>query len=167
MNEIRVRPATAEDSPVLQEIFNAETETSTSVWDWSPLSAADWQRWIEDHEVVVVAEVDSRIAGFAGYGGFRTQDGYASTAENSVFVREGMRGQGVGKKLLEGLLEAARARGVHVVVAAVSSDNLASLSLHLSSGFVRVGYLPEVGQKFGRWLDLVLLQAILDSRTSP
>ena len=111
--------------------------------------------------------IDSHVVGFAGYGTFRTKDGYISTVEDSVFLEEGFRGQGLGTQLLTRLMEEARARGVHSMVAAVTSENEASIHLHTSVGFRQAGYLPQVGHKFGRWLDLVLLQAILDDRPAP
>ena len=193
-DSVRIRFAIDDDQAPMQEIFNREVEHSTASWQWSPLSNEDWRAWFEehtrDHHVLLVAEEDpgfgdpdfrqddkdwsddsrqggSRVVGFAGYGTFRTKDGYISTVEDSVFLEEGYRGQGLGTRLLARLMDEARARGVHSMVAAVTSENEASIHLHTSVGFRQAGYLPQVGHKFGRWLNLVLLQAILDDRPVP
>ncbi len=166
-----IRYATEADQPRMQQIFNQEVEYSTASWEWSPLSNQDWNDWFDahtrDHHVLLVAEVDSEVAGFAGYGAFRTKAGYASTVEDSIFIEERHRGRGLGRRLLAQLVGEARLRGVHAMVAAVTGENTSSIRLHRALGFAEVGRLPEVGHKFGRWLDLVLLQIILDDRTAP
>ncbi len=166
-----IRYAMPDDQPLMQEIFNKEVEYSTSSWEWSPLSNQDWNDWFEahtrNHHVLLVAEVDGQVAGFAGYGVFRAKAGYASTVEDSIFLEEAYRGQGLGKRLLGQLIAEARLRNVHSMVAAVTSENQSSIRLHRALGFAEVGRLPEIGHKFGRWLDLVLLQIILDDRTHP
>jgi len=170
-DSVRIRFAADEDRAAMQEIFNREVKHSTASWQWSPLSNEDWSAWFvehtRDHHVLLVAEADSHVVGFAGYGAFRTKDGYVSTVEDSVFLEEGYRSKGLGTRLLTRLMEEAQTRGVHSMVAAVTSDNQASIHLHTSVGFRQAGYLPQVGHKFGRWLDLVLLQAILDDRPAP
>ena len=153
------------------EIFNREVAQTISSWEWFALSEEDWRAWIHEHtkddHVLLVAESSGRVVGFSGYGTFRTKAGYVSTAEDSVFLDESFRGHGVGKRLLARLLDEARARQIHVMVAAITSENLVSIGLHQALGFEQVGYLPQVGHKFGRWLDLVLLQITLDNRPTP
>ncbi len=166
-----IRYATEADQPVMQAIFNQEVRASTSSWEWLPLSNDDWRNWFEEHtrddHVALVAEVAGQIAGFAGYGSFRTKAGYVSTVEDSIFLREDYRGRGLGTLLLRQLMAEARLRSVHSMVAAVTSENEASIRLHRSAGFVEAGRLPQVGHKFGRWLTLVLLQVLLDDRPVP
>ncbi|MDR0285029.1 MAG: GNAT family N-acetyltransferase [Propionibacteriaceae bacterium] len=169
--EIVIRFATAGDGPALQAIFNHEVESSTASLEWYPLAGEDWQRWLFEHtrdnHVLLVAEVAGAVAGFAGYGAFRTKAGYVDTVEDSVFIKEAYRGHGLGKRLLRRLLAEARDRGIHAVVAAVIAENVVSVGLHHAVGFVDVAYLPQVGHKFGRWVDLQLLQIILDNRPTP
>ncbi|MCL2735558.1 MAG: N-acetyltransferase family protein [Propionibacteriaceae bacterium] len=166
-----IRRAADADAEAMQEIFNQEVVGSTASWEWFPLSNDDWRAWFhehtKEHHVLLVAEVDHAVAGFAGYGEFRAKQGYVSTVEDSVFLREGYRGMGLGTRLLSALMDQARARSVHAMVAAVTSENEASIRLHEACGFRQVGYLPQVGHKFGRWLDLVLLQATLDEDPIP
>lgn len=112
-------------------------------------------------------ENDGAVLGYAAYGEWRAFDGYRLSAEHSVYVRKDARGRGVGAALLRELVARARAAGLHVLVAAISGDNAGSIRLHERLGFVRVGRMPEVGAKFGRWLDLELLQLVLDDRRRP
>jgi phosphinothricin acetyltransferase len=88
--------------------------------------------------------------------------GYRFTVEHTVHVREDHWGSGAGRALMEELVERARAAGKHVMVGALDGANEASLRFHARLGFVEVARMPEVGRKFGRWLDLVLVQRILD-----
>ena len=116
---------------------------------------------------VYVADADGVVVGFASYGAFRNNElwpGYRFTVENTVHVADGWQGQGVGRSLMERLIAHATAAGMHVMAAAVDAENVGSVAFHESLGFAEVGRLPEVGRKFDRWLDLVLLQRILHTR---
>jgi phosphinothricin acetyltransferase len=169
--QVVIRFATEADYPHLRDIFNTEVEQATSSWEWSALSHQAWQHWVDNHTrhpyVLLVAEVGQQIAGFAGYGVFRAKAGYVTTVEDSVFIQKSFRGHGLGRRLLAALIDQARARGVHAMVAAVTRGNVASLGLHTALGFAEVGRLPQIGHKFGRWMDLCLLQIILDDRPTP
>jgi L-amino acid N-acyltransferase len=103
----------------------------------------------------------STVLGYASYGPFRPFDGYRLTAEHSVYVAETARRRGVARALLTALEERARAQGLHVLIGGIAADNEPSLRLHAQLGYHETGRLPEVGQKFGRWLDLVFLQKLL------
>ena len=106
----------------------------------------------------------------AAFGWFRDVEkwpGYRFTVENTVHVREDMWGRGVGNMLMRVLIERARETGKHAMIAAVDSTNDASIRFHERMGFTKVAHLPQVGAKFGRWLDLVLLQLTLDARPAP
>jgi phosphinothricin acetyltransferase len=169
--DLTIRYATDADRSTMQAIFNHEVASSTSSWEWLPLSTEDWQTWFDDHTsgdyVALVAQFDGQVAGFAGFSAFRPKAGYASTVEDSIFLDPAFRGRGIGKVLLQQLLAEARLRSVHSVVAAITSENLASIGLHRNAGFQEVGRLPQVGHKFGRWLTLLLFQIILDDRPAP
>jgi phosphinothricin acetyltransferase len=168
---VRIRFATPADAAAMLAIFNREVVNSTASWEWFPLSGEDWRAWFVEHtrddHVLLVAELGGQVVGFAGYGSFRAKDGYATTVEDSVFLNQGARGHGLGTQLLLRLLDEARARGVHSMVAAITGENAASLGLHTALGFTRAGFLPQAGHKFGRRLDLNLLQIILDDRPVP
>jgi phosphinothricin acetyltransferase len=110
----------------------------------------------------LVAELDSRIAGYAYASPFRPRPAYAATVENSVYVADWAQRRGVGRALLTGLIEACAAAGKQQMIAVIGdSANEASISLHQTVGFYRVGTLQAVGFKHGRWLDVVLMQRCL------
>lgn len=107
------------------------------------------------------------VLGYATYGPWRAFDAYRHTVEHSVYVRGDQRGRGLGRTLMEALLERAAAQGIHVMVAGKEAGNTGSLILHEKLGFEKVGHPPQVGTKFGQWLDLVFLQKTLDQREVP
>lgn len=160
-----VRDARPADLPALLEIYNDAVVHTTASWDllpWTPVEHAEWYatKAGRDHPVLV-ADDDGDVLGYAAYGPFRPKAGYAATMEHSVYVRPDAQGRGIGRTLLVAVIERARAAGVHALVGGLSADNEVSLLLHRSLGFIEVGRLPEVGRKFDRWLDLVLVQLIL------
>src|SRR5688572_27976773 len=115
---------------------------------------------------VVVAETGDEVVGFSTYDHFRGEGkwpGYRSTAELSIHVRQDQWRLGIGRALIERLIERATTAGIHVLVAAIDGENVASIGFHARIGFVEVGRMPHTGQKFGRWLNLVLMQRILDT----
>ncbi|MFC0284530.1 GNAT family N-acetyltransferase [Camelimonas abortus] len=161
-----VRPASDRDAPAILDIFNWAVLETTSVWTETPVTLENRLAMMADRRArgypFLVAEVDGAVAGYASFGDFRHFDGYAATVEHSVYVAPRFHRRGVGRALMEPLVEAARACGKHVMVGAITADNEASIRLHEAFGFVRVGLMPEVGRKFGRWIDLLLMQKILD-----
>lgn len=163
---IAIRAAAPADLPGILAIYNDAVATTTAVYTDRPRTAEAQAAWLEERRAqglpVLVAAEGGAIAGFATYGPFRPWPGYRHTVEHSVYVAPGRHGRGVGSRLLAALVEAARAAGLHVMVAGVDAANEASLRLHERHGFERAGHLREVGRKFDRWLDLVLLQRLLD-----
>ena len=167
---MRIRPATAADVPAIGSILNALLSTTTIEWTDTPHSADRILDWLEQHETVLVAEHGSEVVGVAALGWFRDvvkRPGYRFTVESTVHVRQDYWRTGVGGTLMRALIDDAKSAGKHTMVAAVDSANEASIRFHQRLGFVEVARLPEVGAKFGLWLDLVLLQLRLDDRPSP
>jgi L-amino acid N-acyltransferase YncA len=121
--------------------------------------------WFEARQAaglpVLVADDDGTVLGFASYGPWRAKTGYRFTVENSVYVHPDHRGRGAANALMPALIEHARGRDVHTIVAGVEGSNAVSIALHEKFGFRQVALLPEVGFKFGRWLDLAYLQLSL------
>ena len=140
--------------------------TTTASYDLEPVTLASRLEWYDDKlrhgHPVFVAEERGVLLGWSAYGRFRDKRGYDFTAEHSVYVAAGARGRGLGRSLLEAVVEHARAAGLHLLVGGLDADNLASLRLHASLGFVPVAHFHEVGRKFGRWLDLVFVELRLD-----
>lgn len=162
---MRVRDAVEADLPVILAITNQVIRDTTALWTDDPLSLDQRRTWFLERRgrgfPVLVAEEKGEVLGYASYGDFRSFQGYRHTVELSLHVAEPARGRGVGRTLLTALIGRAEQAAVHVMVAGIEASNLASIRLHASLGFVETGRMPEVGKKFGRWLDLVLMQRIL------
>ncbi|HEY0275618.1 MAG TPA: GNAT family N-acetyltransferase [Paenirhodobacter sp.] len=167
-----IRDATPQDAEALAAIYNHAVRTSTAIWNEIEVDTqnrVDWMRVRQEAGLpVLVLDEAGMVTGYATYGPFRPQDGYRETVEHSVYIHADRRGGGRGRALMEQLIAFARAHGqAHVMVAAIDAGNVVSIALHEKLGFVPVGVMPQVGQKFGRWLDLALLQLALDGRDQP
>jgi phosphinothricin acetyltransferase len=161
-----VRDATEADLPAILAITNDAVASTTALWTLTPLTLAQRRAWFEERRAagfpVLVAEGEAgAVAGFGSYGGFRAFEGYAATVEHSVYVDAAHRGRGAGRALVVALIERARAAGLHAMVGGIEAGNEASLRLHDALGFIRAGVLPQVGRKFGRWLDLAFVVKVL------
>jgi phosphinothricin acetyltransferase len=165
MDSIPISAASTSDIPAITEIYNRVIATSTAVFSDRTVAEDDRLEWLESRRArgfpILVARDAGRTVAFASYGEFRAWPGYRFTVEHSVHVAESHRRQGLGRRLVEALVEHAGHAGLHVLVAGVDADNEASLALHASLGFARVAHLREVAWKFDRWIDLVLLQRTL------
>lgn len=165
MPSISIRQARESDLPGLLAIYNDAVANTTSIWN-ETLSDLDGRRnWWRERTAhgfpVLVAEDTGGIAGYATFGPFRPHEGYRQTVENSVYVRGDRRRQGIAGLLMTQLIADAEQLGCHVMVAGIEAGNLASIRLHERCGFHEVARMPEVGRKFGRWLDLVLMQRVI------
>lgn len=143
------------------DIYNPFVRESTATFDLVPRSLEDQRRWIEDRSgarFVLVAENDGEVCGFASISQYRDRAAYATTVEDSVYVASDHHGVGVGTLLLNELIASARTHGFHTMIARIVADHEASIALHHSCGFEVVGHEHEVGRKFGRWLDVIIMQ---------
>lgn len=168
---VTVRDAVEADLPAITRLYNALIPTTTSTWRDRPADADEMRRWWDAQQAsgrpVLVAEADGRVLGYTTWTAFRPFPGYVHTAELTIHVDGDAHGRGVGRALMDALVERGRAAGVHVLVAGIDGDNTGSIAFHRALGFVEVGRMPEVGTKHGRWLTLVLLQRALDDRPAP
>ena len=157
-----VRPATEADLPAILEIYNDAILHTTAIWREEVFDLDNRRKWFSEREAsgypVLLAEEDGSIVGFGSFGDFRTYNGYRFTVEHSVYTAEAVRRRGVASALIAALIERAQALGKHVMIGGIASDNHASLALHAKLGFTETARMPEVGFKFGRWLDLVFMQ---------
>jgi L-amino acid N-acyltransferase YncA len=161
---IRVRPARQADMPRILSIYNHEVLSSTATYDTQPRTEEEHAQWFSHHDAahpVLVAESQSTVCGWASLSHWSDRPAYDSSAEVSVYVAAEHRRKGIGRQLLQALVEAGRARGHHALLGRISSDNTVSIRLHESLGFSVVGVLKEVGFKFGRWLDVSIMELIL------
>ena len=157
-----IRPAAEADLPAILAIYNDAVAKTTAIWNDHPADLANRRAWFyaraTQNYPILVAEEDSLVVGYGSFGDFRPFDGYRFTVEHSVYVAEGVRRRGIASALIAALEERALEHGKHVMVAGIAADNEASIRLHEQLGFVESGRMPEVGFKFGRWLDLVMMQ---------
>lgn len=162
---IRIREAGEDDLGRILAITNEAIANTTSIWTWTPSTLDVRRAWLSERRAaglpVLVAEVEGDVAGFGSFGPFRAFEGYLHTVEHSLYVDPAWQRRGLGAALLEALEAEARSRELHVMVAGIGAENLGSLALHRRAGFAEAGRLREVGQKFGRWLDLVFMQKVL------
>ncbi len=161
----RTRLIERRDAEATAAIYNVEVRESTVTFDLVARSLADQLAWIDEHSgghpaIVAVDDADE-VLGFASLTPYRPRPAYATTVEDSVYVGREWRGQGVGRLLLADLVELAADHGFHSVIARIVGDHDASIALHRSCGFEEVGREREVGRKFGKWLDVVLMQKML------
>ena len=170
-----IRDATADDAPAIAAIYAHHVLHGTGTFEETPPPAAEvaarmariaaaGQAWL------VVEDEAGTVLGYGYYADFHPRSAYRHTAENSIYVRDDVRGQGVGKALVAALLLRAEAAGYRQMVAVIGdSENVGSIGLHLSLGFRQAGLLRAVGLKFGRWVDVVYMQKALGEgdRTLP
>lgn len=161
---MELRLARPDDAEATRTIYNAEVTGSTVTFDLRPRSLEEQRSWLGARSgalAVVVAESAGEIVGFGALSPYRSRPAYSTTVEDSIYVRVDQRGTGVGRALLAELVDVAAARGFHTMMARIVGGHDASIGLHRSLGFELVGVEKEVGRKFGRWLDVVLMQRML------
>ncbi len=168
---VSLRDADEGDLPAISAIYNSTIDDTTTSWADEPETLEHRQVWFAarreagDPVLVAVDDPSGQVVGFTAWGWFRgegTWPGYRHTREQTIHVAAGHQGQGLGRLLIDALVDRARAAGVHVLVAGVDSATEGSLRFHERMGYREVARMPEVGRKFDRWLDLVLLQRIVD-----
>jgi L-amino acid N-acyltransferase len=167
MAGMNVRPAVRDDLPAIHEIYNHAVIHTTASYDYEPRAMEQRVAWFETHEQqrlpVFVALTDSTVVGWSSLSRYHDRIGYRFTVENSVYVAEPQRGRGVGSVLIPPLIDSARALGLHAIIAAIDADNPASIRLHAKFGFVHVGHFKQVGFKFGKWLDVVYMEKLIEA----
>lgn len=164
-----LRPVELTDAEGIRSIYNTEVLDSTVTMDLVARSLADQRRWIEAHQgahgaMVAVESLPSggpeQILGFASISPYRSRPGYSTTVENSVYVHREHQNRGIGRLLLDDVLHLAEESGFHSCIARILAGHEASIRLHASRGFDLVGVEREVGRKFGRWIDITLMQKL-------
>jgi L-amino acid N-acyltransferase len=159
-----IRAAGHEDLPRILEIYNREVLVSTATYDTVPRTPAEHRKWFSLHDAdhpVLVAVTGAGVAGWASLSSWSDRAAYSKSVEVSVYVAEEYRRKGVGRLLLQALIDAGRAHGCHALLARISADNEASIRLHALLGFTVVGTLREVGVKFGRTLDVCIMEMLV------
>jgi phosphinothricin acetyltransferase len=160
-----IRAASRAELPEILAIYNEVIRNTTAVYSDSEVTLEDRERWfdaklVQGHPVLVASD-SSGVVGFGTFGEFRAWPCYRSSVEHSVHVRADRRRCGIGRTLVLALIDAAAAMQKHVMIAGIDAENVISISLHENLGFEVVGHFREVGQKFGRWLDLKFMQRFI------
>jgi phosphinothricin acetyltransferase len=160
-----IRDAKASDIAAITAIYNDVISTTNAIYREDEVDESERMAWFTDKQnhgfPVTVAEVDGTVVGYGVFGSFRFGEGYNHTVEHSVHVASHLRGQGIGKKILEDLIDRARQQNRLVMIAAIDSTNEQSIGLHAAYGFVESARMPRVAEKHGQFLDLVLMQLML------
>ena len=164
--KVQIRPAGRDDLQQILDIYNEAVLNTTASYDYEPRTIEQRQTWFEEHQranypVFVASDEKGGVVGWSALNPYHSRPGYQFTSENSIYIAADCRGKGIGKLLMPPLIEGARKRGLHVIIAAIDASNPASVRLHEHFGFQTVGHMKEVGFKFGRWLDVIYMQLIL------
>jgi len=166
-----IRDALPADMNAVLAIYNDAVLNTTAIWNEQPVDLANRQAWFDAraaqaYPILVAVDAANEVVGYASFGDWRPFEGFRHTVEHSVYVRADQRGNGLGPRLMQALIERARTCDKHMMVAAIESGNAASIHLHQKLGFVTTGQMPQVGTKFGRWLDLTFMQLDLSPGAS-
>lgn len=159
-----IRLATPADLPAINEIYNHYVLHSTCTYQEEPSTIAERQAWFAGRgptHPVTVAEEDGQVLGWASLSSFRARAAYRFTVENAVYVRQGFHGRGIGSGLLADCIEHGRSAGLRSIIAVIDAEQPASIALHRKYGFEQAARLREAGFKFGRWLDVLYMQKML------
>jgi L-amino acid N-acyltransferase len=170
MNACLIRSATTADAAAINSILNPYIEKSTATFITEPSTNEQRLAWFAEHREkhpVIVAECGGAVVGYGALSTFRTRAAYAQTAEVAVYIRGDFHRRGIGRMIIGELQARARALGHHALVGVCCSESEASIGLLESCGFIRAGHLREVGRKFDRWLDIVILEQVLDGTMPP
>ena len=161
---INIRPYKTDDTQAILAIINHNILYSTSLYDYN-IRSYEQQKTILEEKInknfpVIVAELDGIVVGFGMYSEFRFREAYQFTVEHSVYVSEDFQSKGIGKQLLQELINLARKQKIHTMIGVIDSENQGSVVFHEKFGFKTVGIIKESGYKFDRWLDSVLMQLL-------
>jgi phosphinothricin acetyltransferase len=160
-----IRPAELADAAAIADIYNEAILTTTATFDTDPKSVKERTQWLQSHDErhpVLVGVVNGHVVGWASLTRWSDRRAYDDTAETSFYVHSTHRGRGIGRQLKDAIIETARRLGYHTLIARIAEGSHESIHLNESAGFTHVGTLKEVGRKFGRRLDVHIMQKMLD-----
>ena len=157
-----IRKAERSDVPAMREIFNEVLRNSNSIYREEEVSLEERYAWFDEkieHDYPLFgAYEEGKLIGYAGYGSWRAAQGYRKSVELTIYVDASARGSGIGSKLMQTIIDQAKADGYHVMIGAIDAENQASIEFHKRFGFTETARMPEVALKNGQWLTLVFMQ---------
>ena len=165
---IIIRPAKPDDLTAITDIYNEAILTTDATFDTETKTVESQKEWFESHDSrnpILVAESDDLVIGWASLSKWSDRYAYSDTAEISVYVKDGYRGQGTGRQLIEQIIQAGEEVGLHTIISRITAGNEESIHLHAEFGFEHIGVMKEVGYKSGRLLDVVLMQKIYSDKS--
>ncbi|MCU0262030.1 MAG: N-acetyltransferase family protein [Ilumatobacteraceae bacterium] len=162
---VTLRRAHPGDAAAIAAIYNREVLEFTATFDLVPRSIDEQRDWIAARSgafsAIVAVHPEAGVVGFGALSAYKERAAYRTTVEDSVYVHRDHGGRGIGRALLSELVDTARTTGFHSVIARIEASSEASRGLHAACGFELVGIEREVGRKFGRWLDVAVMQLLL------
>jgi L-amino acid N-acyltransferase YncA len=167
---LTVRLARLDDAEAVRQIYNAEVTTSTVTFDIAPRTLQQQRAYLSERSgahAVIVAGDGPTVVGFGALSPWRSKAAYSTSVEDSVYVHRDHQGRGIGRVLLAELISVATAHGFHALFARIVGGHEASIRLHQALGFEIVGTEREVGRKFGRWLDVVVMELLIQAPADP
>jgi L-amino acid N-acyltransferase YncA len=160
---VKLRSARRDDLDSITEIYNEAIVKTVATFDTELKTYEEQKKWFDDHESknpILVAELNGVIVGWASLSKWSDRCAYSDTAEISLYVREEYQGKGIGRQLIEAIIEEGKKTGLHTIIARITAGNESSLHLHRSVGFTHIGIMKEVCKKFGKQYDVYLMQKI-------
>jgi L-amino acid N-acyltransferase YncA len=165
-----IRQAILEDLGAITEIYNEAILKTVATFDTEPKTLEEQKIWFANHGSkypILVAEQDGLVVGWASLSRWSDRCAYSDTAEISLYVKEEFRGKGIGRKIMEAIIREGQKAGLHTVIAKIAEGTEVSIHLHESVGFEHIGIMKEVGRKFGKRLDVYLMQKTYDTSATP
>lgn len=162
---VKIRVADINDLEDITEIYNYAILKTNATFDTESKTVGEMRKWFEEHDernTIIVAELDEEIVGWAALSKYDKKPAYSRTAEISLYVKQEFQGKGIGKQLIKRIIEEGKKAGLHAIVARITKGNKISVHLHKEFGFKKVGVLKDVGFKFGKYLDVYIMEKILE-----
>ena len=160
---IEIRPATIDDLKIITEIYNQAIFKTVATFDTEIKTIEEQKKWFKNHgkkNPIFVAIFDGNIIGFASLSKYSSRQAYSDTAELSLYIKEEHQGKGHGKKLMDSIIKEGKKVGIHAILSRITEGNEKSVYLHENLGFEHVGIMKEVGFKFGKRLDVILMEKV-------